>query len=500
MPGAFYHVGFLLEADTSGNNKSIEIFDADANNSHNFSGGPAVNTVNHNGQTQIEYAFATPFVAHLIREQPQDQVSWRKWGLIPKGEPWPELTSESSLWMNLGTVGAKYLLNVVIPMDTNGAPVSLTFLSSDGGSVTLGPFTTTAAEKTAIAWAFTIPLIGHEFQIIPSAPIRIWYEEIKWAFDAWPELIDGASGWMNLGTVGAKYLLTAVVPMDTNGQPVTLTLLSSDGGSVTMGPFTTTAEEKTDQAWAFTIPLVGHEFQIIPSVPVRIWYDQIKWSFDPWPELVDGATGWLKPRGGLAAWLQGFVVPVEASGAIPNMKLLYDNGQSVALTSPVTPVANQKTPIPYSLVNPAVCHIAQLVPSEPCRIWTEEIIWISEATPELAATWKTQATSHGVKGYHSIYRLEWAYAATAPCTLVIASTDGSSPVSISLPATGGNKTRVLITPTFNKGQLFQYSQTSNNTHQVFGGECVAWIGTWGRKGPCIPWRGLGGDFTDDARI
>lgn len=403
MPGAFYYRGILIEADTYGANKSLAIYDADTNSAHAYTGGPANSTINHNGQTQIEYAFTVPFVAHLIRDQSQDLVPWRKWGIEPKGEPWPELTAEH------------------------------------------GP-------------------------------------------------------WMNLGTVGAKYLLTVVIPMDTNGQAVSLTLLSSDGGPVTLGPFTTTAAEKTDSAWAFTIPLVGHEFQIVPSAPIRIWYDQIRWSFDAWPELVDGATGWLKPRGGLAAWLQGLVVPVEAAGDNPALEFLYDNGQSVALTTNVTPVANQKTPIPYTLENPVVCHIGQLVPSEPCRIWTDEIIWISEATPELSNTWKTQPTSHGAKGYHFIYRLEWSYAANANCTLTIAATDGTSPISIKLPSTGGNKSRILITPTFNKGQLFQYSQTSNNTHQVFGGECVAWIGQWGRKGPCVAWRGLGGDFTDDARI
>jgi hypothetical protein len=306
MPGAIYCRAFLLEADTGNVVKTISIIDSDTGTTHNFVGGPGVNQIQHNGQTQIEYAFVAPFVAHLFRDEPQDQVQWRRFGLTPVGDPWPELTTEVSEW--------------------------------------------------------------------------------------------------------------------------------------------------------------------------------------------------LKVNDGMAAFLQGLVVPVEAAGAIPNFSINYDNAQNVALTSPVTPIGNQKTPIPYALETPVVCHIAQLVPSEKCRIWIPEIRWIFEATPELAATWTTQATSHGLKGYHSIYRIEFVYASTAAVALTIVAFDGTSPTTFTLPGTGGTKTKVLLTPTFNKGQLYSYSATSASAFQVFGGECTVWVGEWGRSTLALPWRGLGGAFTDDARL
>src|SRR5271165_5053910 len=101
MPGAFYYRGWLGELDTYGQNKNLGIVDADTGNSHAFTGGPAPGVVNHAGQTQKEYAFTTPFVAHLIRDVPGDQVPWRKFGIIPVGEQWPELTAEASPWLSV---------------------------------------------------------------------------------------------------------------------------------------------------------------------------------------------------------------------------------------------------------------------------------------------------------------------------------------------------------------------------------------------------------------
>ena len=123
-----------------------------------------------------------------------------------------------------------------------------------------------------------------------------------WNFEPWPELTADSSPWMNLGTPGAKYMRGAVIPMDTAGADITLTLYSSDGGSVSMGPFNSTLSEKSPEPWAFTIPLVGHEFQLAKSGPCRIWLNEIRWDFDPYPELINECTGWLKiyPDGGAA--------------------------------------------------------------------------------------------------------------------------------------------------------------------------------------------------------
>jgi len=597
---ASYVRGFVLHADTNGNNKNISIRNSDTNNLVTFAGGPANNQINHNGEQELAYYFNPPFVAHMIRDEPQDQVQWRKFGIDWFKDPWPELTKLSSPWMNLGQDGSKYLRGAVIPMDTNGANVSLTFVSSDGGNATVGPFNTTAAEKTAVGWAFTTPLIGHDFQLVPSNNVRIWYEEIRWDCEVWPELIPEASAWFNMGTPGAKYLRGAVIPMDTGGNNVNINFISSDGGNValpantaanvktpvafafsvplighefqlvpsannsvriwweevqwiydkwpeftkeaspwmelgtqgakylrgcvipldtgnnavsltfvssdggnniTVGPFTTPVSEKTAVPFAFSIPLIGHDFQLIPSNNVRVWYPEIRWDFDPWPELINEATGWLPVlQGGGAAFLQGLVLPIETNASTPALSLLTDTGLTIALVATVTPLANVKTGVAYSLATPVVCHQVQILPTSPCRVWLNEIQWFAEATSELASTWTTQWTALGGKGYKTIPRIEPSYSSTAAVALVVSSFDGKSPQTLTLPATSGVTEKILLTLTFNKGTLYRFSATSAATFQIFQEDSAVYVYDWGRGGEARLYNLLGAPFGDKARI
>lgn len=401
---ASYVRGVIIHADTFGSNKNISIRNADNNGLVTFSGGPANGTINHNGEQEIAYYFNPRFVAHMVRDEAQDVVPWRKFGFEWIKDPWPELTDLASPWMNLGTEGAKYLRGAVIPMDTNGAAVSLTFLSSDGGNSTVGPFTTTAAEKTSVPFAFTIPLIGHDFELVPTGPVRVWYEEIRW-------------------------------------------------------------------------------------------------DFQPWPELISEATGWLPVlAGGGAAFLQGIVLPIETNGVAPALSILTDTGQTIALTATVTPPANVKTGVAYSLATPVICHQIQILPTAPCRVWLDEIQWIAEPTPEQASTWTTQWTGFGTKGFKSIPRVEISWNSTASVSLTITSYDGQTPQTLGLGDTGGATKKQLLTLTFNKGTLYRFSAVSANPFQIFLNDSDAWVADWGRSGPMALARNLGAHFGDAARI
>lgn len=598
MPAGYYR-GFLVEANTNNATKILTIRDADTGATHQYSGPAGNGVINHNGQSQIEYSFTPPFVAHLVREEPaNDGVQWQNFGIKWLVDPWPELSVERSAFMNLGTAGAKYITSTVLPLDTGNNNVSLIFQTSDGNSVSTGPFVTPANAKTPQPIAFSVPFIaheiqilpqnnvrmwpeeanwnfepwpelltessfwfnagtprakyfrggvlpidtngsnvsytvlydgnnstsigpfntpagkktpvkfpflpfvGHEFQLTPSAPCRTWWQEAQWDQEVWPELIAEYSPWMNLGTPGAKYMRGVVVPVETGGAVANLSLISSDGSVQSLPSIQTSALVKTPTAIALSIPLVGHEFQFQTNTPIRIWFEEARWDFDPWPELITEATGWLPVLpGGAAAFLQGLLIPVEAAGAGISLTLLTDVSPTpIPLIATRTPLASVKTPIPYALSTPVVCHQVQIVPSAPCRIWTPEIQWIAEATPELASTWTTQPTSHGMSGYHSILRIEAAYSASSSVTLNATAFDGTSPATITLPSTGGVKQKILITPTFNKGQLYTYSATSASPFQMFNREFIVWVGQWGRSKLAVPYNLLGGAFDDKAVI
>jgi hypothetical protein len=136
------------------------------------------------------------------------------------------------------------------------------------------------------------------------------------------------------------------------------------------------------------------------------------------------------------------------------------------------------------------------------RLWYPEIQWFAEATPELASTWATQPTSHGMTGFHSVLRIEASYTATGPVTLTLTAFDGTAPVPIVLPSTSGIKAKILLTPTFNKARLYTYSAVSaqNAPFQIFVREWTVMVGQWGRSGPATSYSLLGGAFDDKAAI
>lgn len=490
---AKYMLGIIIPEDTNGVSVTIRMVSSD--------GGfvDLTTTTVATEKTPRAYAFTVPLIGHEFQFQPQQPV--RAWypEITPLMEIWPEFTAEATPWMNLGTTATKYMRGATIPLDTGGVPVVIKLVSSDGSSVNLIA-TTALSVKTPVPFAFSVPLIGHEFQLIPQGPCRIFVDDIKWIYEEWPELTLESSPWMDLKTQGAKYMRGAVLPMDTGGVPVTLTFVSSDGGSTVVGPFTTVADEKTAQPMSLPIPLVGHDFQIRKSAHCRIWWDEIRWDFDPWPELITEATGWLPILGGQNAFLQGLVLPIEALGAVPNLEVLTDRGHTIPLIVTVTPAANVKTSVPFSLATPIVAHQIQLVPLSPCRVWLGEINWVAQPTPELAANWITQFTAHGISGYQHIPRIEVAYAAIKPVTLTLTAFDGTSPQPVILPATGGVYQKRLLTLTANKFMLVSYAAVSAAPFQLFLNDWIVWLGQWGRSGPYLQYHNMGAEYGDKVTI
>ena len=256
------------------------------------------------------------------------------------------------------------------------------------------------------------------------------------------------------------------IPLDTNGNSVSLILRSSDGGNTTLGPFTTTAAEKTEVAVAIPPPFVGHEFQIVPAnnANCRVWWEQTKAHYDLYPELTPEYTSIMEMGGPDAKFVQGILLTGDSNNTNVSFQVLYDGGQSGPTFSGVF---NGKQTKPFSFATPFVAHDVQIVPANSVRIFVEESKWVYQPTPELAQNWITQGTAHGMTGYQHVQKIEAAWSSNANVTLAITSFDGTSPQTITLPSTGGNYQKQLFFCTFNKGQLYQYSAISNNNFQIF---------------------------------
>ena len=243
-------------------------------------------------------------------------------------QPWPDAVVRRYPFMDLGTSGEKYIRGIEIPMETGGIPGTVTVWADDG-NLDIGSWTKTtpALKKTGVVLDLPAgPFTAHEIQFSTTTACRIWPAEAKITFDPWPEKSTDESAFSNLGYTGAKFIQGAVIPMETGASPVQLQVNSDCGTSITLPAVTTPFLCKNDFAFSFSPcypspsdPIIGHEVQVKPLSDARIWYDEIRWIWEPMPELVPtwdtqptdlDLPGWHSLRDCYIAYMGGTGTPV----------------------------------------------------------------------------------------------------------------------------------------------------------------------------------------------
>jgi hypothetical protein len=347
-----------------------------------------------------------------------------------------------------------------------------------------------------------------------------------------PEIIKDRYGdWVDFGQ--ASYVRGCIIHANTNGANKNISIRNGDSNTLVqfsgiLGNGLINHNGEQEIAYFFNPPFVAHLVRDESQDLVPWQKFGIEWIRDPWPEISQLPSKWFNMGTTAAKFLQGCVIPLDTNGGNANNAgnggywgnnsefggILWGNnnvganGVSIQIVSsdgavitlpPVSTPPAEKTAVPFSF-SPIIGHEFQLNPLAPCRYWDDEIVWIWEETPELAAVWITQWTALGSKGYKSLPRIEAAYASTQSVTFTITSYDGQSPVALTLPATGGVMQRVLLTLSFNKGQLYQFQLTSSAAFQVFANDFIVHVYDWGRQGEMRAYNNLGAEFGDKARI
>jgi hypothetical protein len=249
-------------------------------------------------KSPAQYSINPPILAHQLKLTPStacrafyDEIVW-------DAEEWPELATMYGPVEKLGDSGAKYLRGFELPMETGGSGVVMTLLYDQQPTDTTGAtstetfdsVSTAALSKNVFSFTPASPIVAHEFQLRSLQSGRFWYSEVKWDFEPWPERSDGSAAWTDMGDPGVKFLQGLVIPVDTAGQAASFTLHYDAGGTVTVGPFTTTAGAKTAVPFSFGTPLVVHEVQLVKNSSFRAWTHEVKWIWEPMPELVTTYT------------------------------------------------------------------------------------------------------------------------------------------------------------------------------------------------------------------
>jgi hypothetical protein len=194
-PGAKFVQGFILEADTFGVDKQISIRSADDGNVKQ------VFTVNHARQQEKPYSFATPFLAHLMRDEP-DSIPWRRFGLKYIFEPSPESVLN---WITQGTafdLGGYLHVKELLVAYASTADITLAITCYDGNppaALTL-PSTGGAYRKTKFVLTPNKGLL-YFFNASSTAPFQLFLNSWECKVKPWGSP-DAYVNYVNIGAVG----------------------------------------------------------------------------------------------------------------------------------------------------------------------------------------------------------------------------------------------------------------------------------------------------------
>jgi hypothetical protein len=469
-----YIRSLTLPLDTKGISASLTVVSSDGD-SVSFNATTAAGV-----KTPVGFAFVPPIVAHEVQIRMNSAAAMWPEEAQWEADPYPEIIPAYTPIMEVNGSGAKLVRGLNITGDT--ANVSTSFVVSyDGGQT--GPTVTSAFNgKQTKAFAFT-PFIAHDIQLIPQTNARIWIEESKWDIDPWPEYTALYSAWMNVGTNGAKYFRSLVLPMDTNGAAAVVNIVTSDGATIPLPATTTPSGVKTQVAFAFDPPFIAHELRFVPQNPVGLWAAEAKFDFDEYPEIIPEYTPIMEVGGVDNKFVQGVKLIADTANIPVTFQVLYDGGQ----TGPTfTGTFNGKQTLVFSWP-PFLAHDIQLVPQANARIWyggvgQGESAWQYQPFPEMATNWTTEITALGGKGWQFLRYMDIPYLSTSAVTITFTVDTGNgsiAPQTIILPSSGGTQTKSFTQLTPNKWRLIGFSATSSAPFSLWLPELEVIVRSWG---------------------
>ena len=173
-PGAKFIQGVMIEADTANIPKTFAVRSSEDQSLNTLLEMPAT----FNGQGMQAFSLATPFIAHLVRLEPQDTVVCRKFRAKFIFEPCPEAAEN---WVTQGTsygyTGFLHAQRVIFAYRAT-TPVTLTITASDGVSPSVVTLPSTAGAYKKLEFILT-PNKGrlYSYQGQSSAPWRPYVDD-----------------------------------------------------------------------------------------------------------------------------------------------------------------------------------------------------------------------------------------------------------------------------------------------------------------------------------
>lgn len=338
--------------------------------------------------------------------------------------------------------------------------------------------------------------IEFSFSVVSEAPQLYFWSP---SFLARPEnTFQRADDWDDAGYGGSKLVRGFLLEADTDGSVKGFDLQADQA---VVQSFTGTFTGQQLLSFAVTPPQIGKLLRIKPTQDVNWRKFRVSYLYDKYPESSLIYSPYINMGLPDAKFVQG--VLITAMGEDPACTVEYDGNNTLGETLHLYHPGNALSTKAYSFVTPFVAHELRLKPSANVRI--ENIKWIFEPSPELAAYWKTQGTSHGINGWQFLKDGYITHSSTSGLHLTIKV--DTVPFTFDIAGSGLAYKKdyiifdkVALTNTNLKGKLFEYHIFSDDPFRLFKKDCEIRVHQWGGDGYQIV-RPFGGQsFADGAAI
>ncbi|MCE5254335.1 MAG: hypothetical protein LLG45_09060 [Actinomycetia bacterium] len=463
-PGWKYVRGVVITGDTQGVAVQVQA-------QYDGSTVAGTLTLTQTGRSQATFAFATPFLAQLLRIVPLGK--WRKFSVRWIYDEQPDFGELLTPWMPSGSAASNLLRGVILPVDTANAQV-LFDVQGDGGTVLYANLSVTANGQTGVPVYFAVPKVTHFVRLVPKSSWRLWMP-VQWVSDPWPELTRFVTPWSDAGHLGAKHVRGLKMKADSTNAAVQVQVQRETGAVIA----TLTAQHNGPEVKPYPItPVVANLLRLVPLGDIRIWDAELEWVRDIYPELTTFTTEWWNGEYPYAKFVQGCRLTADTGGVPVQVQIQYDGGTAGPL---LTCNHNGLQTLPYSWT-PFVGHNFRLVPLGNIRIFKEPS-WVWEPIPEAATEWQTQETNHDIPGWHHLRDGYVAHMSPAPITLRIAY-EGAT-VDYAIAASGGLTTyaRPYIEFQHMKARARSYRLFSAAPFRLFVKDTEVRVRGWGADGP-----------------
>lgn len=199
-------------------------------------------------------------------------------------------------------------------------------------------------------------------------------------------------------------------------------------------------------------------------------------------ETAKRATDWEDAEYFGAKFMQGVLIEADTEGAPRTIRVEYDGGQLGAVVTVTGSPGELQTA--HSFQTPFIAHLLRLLPTDDNEWLHYRHRWVWEPSPELAAYWITQPTTHDFPGYGQVERVLIAHMSLVDFDLTV--TADGRPQTYRIPASANAfvKTEILQRP--NKGKVYQYElRATDGTERmrIFLKDCEVRAKPWGHPDP-----------------